>query len=40
MIKWHKDVPCHIWTSFQGTEAWVDKNGNKYPSEWWKNKEK
>lgn len=27
-------------TSFQGTEAWVDKNGNKYPSEWWKNKEK
>lgn len=23
-------------TSFQGTEAWVDKDGNKYPSEWWK----
>ena len=23
-------------TSFQGTEAWVDNDGNKYPSEWWK----
>jgi len=23
-------------TSFQGTEAWADKDGNKYPSEWWK----
>lgn len=23
-------------TSFQGTEAWADKDGNKYPSDWWK----
>lgn len=23
-------------TSFQGPVAWEDKNGNKYPSEWWK----
>lgn len=23
-------------TSFQGTEAWVDKDGKKYPSDWWK----
>ena len=23
-------------TSFQGTEAWADKDGNKYTSEWWK----
>ena len=23
-------------TSFQGTEAWIDEDGNKYPSGWWK----
>ena len=23
-------------TSMQGTEAWVEEEGNKYPSEWWK----
>lgn len=23
-------------TSYQGTVAWVDKDGKKYPSEWWK----
>ena len=23
-------------TSYQGTEAWMDKDGRKYPSEWWK----
>ena len=23
-------------TSFQGTEAWKDKEGKKYPSDWWK----
>ncbi len=23
-------------TTYQGTEAWIDKEGNKYPSEWWK----
>lgn len=23
-------------TSYQGTEAWVDEDQNKYPSEWWK----
>lgn len=23
-------------TSYQGTEAWEDKDHNKYPSEWWK----
>lgn len=23
-------------TSFQGTEAWIDEDGNKYPSDWWK----
>lgn len=24
-------------TSYQGTEAWVDSEQKKYPSEWWKN---
>jgi len=23
-------------TSYQGTEAWVDSEQKKYPSEWWK----
>lgn len=23
-------------TSFQGTEAWIDEEGKKYPKEWWK----
>lgn len=27
-------------TSFQGTEAWEDKDGKKYPSDWWKGVEK
>lgn len=26
-------------TSFQGTEAWEDKDGKKYPSNWWKDTE-
>ena len=23
-------------TSYQGTEAWIDEEGKKYPKEWWK----
>jgi hypothetical protein len=23
-------------TSYQGTEAWIDEDNKKYPSDWWK----